>query len=240
MQGKPDSVIVTDSVPLGDGFSAYLKKSLDRPHDRARLCRGDPAAGDGGLAIGTRGTLICAVSSAAQAGLLTSHIKEIPVVRKRQESRRQLLAAFAIDFRHALDQMLDDDPSILMSVGRKVGMLERVHIQVHGVPAAVGLKDARHCARCGRRKVSIDQKPRGAALLQTEAGTQRAQVLLAGAGPIARPPAVDQSARRGNAPLLIVLDQGHAVLTRIFDVRQRCIRHRPSKSSSARRLRHRL
>src|SRR5208283_3579025 len=51
---------------------------------------------------------------------------------------------------------------------------------------------------------------------------------VAGARPIARPPAVDQGAREGRAGLLVVLDQRHAVLTRKSDVRQeRVVRRRP-------------
>ena len=56
-QGKPDSVVVTDSVPLDAGFSAYLNEVADRAHDRSPLCRSDPAPRVGGIRVGTLRTV---------------------------------------------------------------------------------------------------------------------------------------------------------------------------------------
>ncbi len=122
-----------------------------------------------------------------------------------------------VDLLHAANQMLDDDLVGFARVDGEVGVLECVHVEQHGVAAAVGQEDARHGRRCRGREPAVDQEAAGAALLQAGAGAQRAELARGGARPVAGTPARHQGAGRRLAARGIGLDECHAVLARVAD-----------------------
>src|ERR1035437_983849 len=125
------------------------------------------------LPIPRTGAIVCSLLS-----LPSDKIKEVAVVRQAKKPRDLAACRLFVDLGHPLHQMLDHKTVRVAHVQCEIGVLERIHIQMHRVAATVALEYPRHRRRRGAGKKAIDEKASGASLLQAGAGAQRAQILV--------------------------------------------------------------
>jgi hypothetical protein len=120
-----------------------------------------------------------------------------------------------------LDEQLWSGPS----VQSHIRVFESVHVQKHGVVAAIGLEYPSH--RRGRRigEYGVHQEALPCMLLQRRAGANRAEPSVLGTGPIPGSPATDESAWDRQSRPLIEFNDGHAVLASVFDLREQPVVH---------------
>lgn len=147
-------------------------------------------------------------------GLAPHQIEDVAVVGKADEARDELSLDVLVDLRHAADQVLHH-----VFVGgagvREVGVVQRVHLEVHRVAASV-LEHARHGRRRRGRKIAIDEEAPCTPLLEAQTGAERAEPAFGGTGPVARPHRDQGSGDRLTSDWGR-LDQRDAVLTGVAD-----------------------
>src|SRR5215469_14755412 len=76
--------------------------------------------------------------------IASHHIEEVPVIGVAEKARNFSPGIHFVHLAHARKQVIHEQLRPCPAIEREISVLERIHIQMHGVAAPVGLKHSSH------------------------------------------------------------------------------------------------